>query len=242
MGVLVVNSLANLLPINGLNTGEVSALYPSLFTPAGITFSIWSVIYLLLIGFVVMLWVRKKPPITQSVINLFWISCLLNGTWIVAWHYLFAGVSVLVMLLLLGTLGRIFLINRNTDFDSIADTLFIRLPFTLYFAWICVALIANVAAFLISMEWKGGLLSEGTWTVLMMGTATILSLWMMLRYHAEFFCAVVMWALFGIFVRWNGTTHQNIANAAMAFIIVNGILILYSLRKQLLRYVGFTEG
>ncbi|MBX2961501.1 MAG: hypothetical protein KF687_03260 [Cyclobacteriaceae bacterium] len=47
IGVLTVNALANILPINGLNTGQVSALYPSLFTPAGITFSIWSVICLI---------------------------------------------------------------------------------------------------------------------------------------------------------------------------------------------------
>ena len=53
MLTLTINALANILPINGMNTGELSALYPSLFTPAGFTFSIWSVIYLLLIGFVI---------------------------------------------------------------------------------------------------------------------------------------------------------------------------------------------
>nr|MBS0038460.1 hypothetical protein [Saprospiraceae bacterium] len=32
--------------------GEISAQYPTLITPAGYAFSIWGVIYLLLIGFV----------------------------------------------------------------------------------------------------------------------------------------------------------------------------------------------
>jgi len=75
----------------------------------------------------------------------------------------------------------------------------------------------------------------------MMAIASLLSIWIMLRYHAELFCVVVMWALFGIFVRWSGTIHQDLAKGAMALIIVNGVLMLYSLRKQLLRYVGFTE-
>lgn len=67
IAVLTVNALANILPINGLNTGEVSALYPSLFTPAGITFSIWSVIYLLLLAFVLWQWVRLRDTRTQEI-------------------------------------------------------------------------------------------------------------------------------------------------------------------------------
>ena len=46
--VIIMNTLANTLPINGFTTGELSALYPNLFVPAGFTFSIWGVIYLLL--------------------------------------------------------------------------------------------------------------------------------------------------------------------------------------------------
>ena len=51
--VLTMNGLANALPIAGKTTGELSDLYPNLFVPAGITFSIWGVIYLLLIGFII---------------------------------------------------------------------------------------------------------------------------------------------------------------------------------------------
>ena len=50
--VLTVNALANILPINGYNTGQVSGFYPNYFVPAGFTFAIWGIIYLLLIGFV----------------------------------------------------------------------------------------------------------------------------------------------------------------------------------------------
>jgi hypothetical protein len=37
--MVTVNALANILPINGIETGAVSDSYPNLFAPAGITFS-----------------------------------------------------------------------------------------------------------------------------------------------------------------------------------------------------------
>jgi translocator protein len=53
VAVIVINYLATSLPIGGMSTGELSDLYPNLFVPAGLTFSIWGLIYLFLLGFVV---------------------------------------------------------------------------------------------------------------------------------------------------------------------------------------------
>ncbi|MGL4282813.1 hypothetical protein [Eubacterium aggregans] len=50
LAMIIINMLAVLLPINGISTGAVSDAYPNLFAPAGITFSIWSVICLFLGG------------------------------------------------------------------------------------------------------------------------------------------------------------------------------------------------
>ena len=51
--VLAMNTLSNVLPLNSQTMPEISAKYPSLFTPAGFTFSIWGVIYLGLMIFVI---------------------------------------------------------------------------------------------------------------------------------------------------------------------------------------------
>ena len=51
--MIAANALANILPINQLNTGQISAFYPNYFVPAGFTFSIWGVIYLLLLNYVI---------------------------------------------------------------------------------------------------------------------------------------------------------------------------------------------
>jgi hypothetical protein len=79
--MLTVNTLANTLPINGYNTGQVSAFYPNLFVPDGFTFSIWSVIYLLLIGFVVI----STKWLVDSCLALF------AGTRIRYYHATFSG-------------------------------------------------------------------------------------------------------------------------------------------------------
>ena len=53
-GMIVMNYLANSLPLNDKTTGELSDSFPNLFVPAGITFSIWGVIYLLLLVYCIL--------------------------------------------------------------------------------------------------------------------------------------------------------------------------------------------
>lgn len=234
-GVLMVNALANILPINGMNTGEVSALYPSLFTPAGITFSIWSIIYLLLIGFVLLQWLRVKKENTRvyrEISFLFILSCLFNMTWILAWHYLVVWLSVGIMLGLLVTLILIFLKLEKQPAKGLADYAFIKLPFTIYLAWICVATIANLSTALVSENWNGGFLSEEYWTIVLMGIATALAFYITLRFIKPAFSAVVSWALIGIFLRWNGSEHSLIASGAIIMTSLLSGVFLYSLWRN----------
>jgi len=92
LGTVVVNALATTLPINNITTGELSDLYPNLFVPAGLTFAIWGLIYVLLAIFVVyqlMPSVRsnaQKADFINRIGPLFFISCLANIGWIYAWR------------------------------------------------------------------------------------------------------------------------------------------------------------
>ena len=174
-GTLAVNALANILPINGLNTGQVSDRYPSLFTPAGLTFSIWTVIYLLLLGFVVLSWRRKHDKSITRLLPWFIASCVLNMSWIWVWHHLLVGFSVVIMLVMLAVQIVLFRIIHRQYRESREEQVFIALPFTIYLAWISVATIANVSAWLTAQGWKGGYLSPDAWTVVMMSIAAILA-------------------------------------------------------------------
>ena len=218
---ILVNALANILPINGLNTGEVSALYPSLFTPAGLTFSIWSIIYLLLFGFIILHWLKPDSFVLLEVSRLFWLSCILNVSWILAWHYLLTAISVTLMLLLLLTLLQLYLKIKKVAVLNRAERLLVKLPFTLYFAWISVATIANISAYLVSIGWEGGMISPVMWTFIMMGIAVILAGWISLRFKEPTYALVVVWALFGIFWR-----YQEEANASLSMVSLGYMLIL----------------
>ena len=116
--VLTVNALANILPINGMNTGQISDLYPSLFTPAGFIFSIWSVIYLLLIVFSIAQFKIQDQLYFKELSMWFLLSCVANVSWILAWHHLYTSASVVIMLILLYSLTRIFLLLNNNQLSK----------------------------------------------------------------------------------------------------------------------------
>jgi translocator protein len=234
LATLVANALANLLPINGMNTGQVSELYPSLFTPAGITFSIWSVIYLLLIAFaIIQLYSFYTKPSFKKLATWFVFSCILNASWIVAWHYLWPELSLLIMVALLFSLIKIFLHLNRHPVTTLYEKAFVRLPFTTYLAWICVATIANASAVFVVIPDFSMPFGEETWTIIMMITAASLALYITLKFKAPAFSAVVIWALFGIFLRWQKTEHSILATVAVVLVIVLSSVYIYSSQKVL---------
>jgi len=84
---------------------NISDLYPNLFTPAGFTFAIWGLIYLLLgifVGYQVVNLLNpntKKMPLTAAIGLLFFASSILNAAWIFAWHHLQISLSLFIHVL-----------------------------------------------------------------------------------------------------------------------------------------------
>ncbi len=223
--VLAINTLANLLPINGMNTGQISDLYPSLFTPAGFTFSIWSVIYLLLIGFVIVQFRIKDESYFKELSLWFWLSCIANFNWILVWQYLFTSASVVVMLVLLFSLTRIFLLLQNSKMKNSLEWAFVKLPFVIYLSWICVATIANISALLVSLNWNGGPLSHENWTIIMVSIAALLGLFIAVKFKQPAFLLVLMWAFFGLYSKWMTTEHETIAMASRIAGVVLALVV-----------------
>jgi benzodiazapine receptor len=230
--VLTVNALANILPINGMNTGEISALYPSLFTPAGFTFSIWSIIYLLLIAFAIVQWKFLSTSYFTELSLWFLLSSFANVSWILSWHYLFVYASVLIMMVLLFSLTKIFLLLHSAKLKSLVERAFIKLPFIFYFSWICVATIANISTLLVSLSWEGGFLSPVIWTMTMITIASALGIFISRRFREPSFLLVLIWALYGIYSKWHGTENNQIAETALIELIVLAVLYLIFLLTQ----------
>ncbi len=227
IAVLVVNALANALPINGLNTAQISDLYPNLFVPAGFTFSIWGFIYLLLILHVVystyILANEKRSTnaigrLVQTLNPLFWLTCLFNISWIFAWQYLQVKLSVAIMIVLFITLLRIFSVITMANKEiklGYMEHISLETPFIIYFGWITVALIANVTALLVSLGVNPP--NPALWAVVMIAVAGIIGILLSVLWHRPAYTAVIMWALFGIYSK-HGADTKGIAAATLAAI------------------------
>ena len=205
--MIAANALANILPINQLNTGQISAFYPNYFVPAGFTFSIWGIIYLLLINYAISytyftVLSDKFPKVAAylSVINKwFWVTCFLNASWILAWHYLWIWTSVIIMLLFLSTLIYIFITGKEKESSlNKTQSFLLYTPFLVYLGWISVATIANTTALLVKIDWNGFGISPVTWSLIMMITATILAIYFIWVEKIASYSLVIMWALWGI--------------------------------------------
>ena len=229
VGVLIVNALAIFLPLNGLSTKQVSDLYPNFFTPAGITFSIWSIIYLLLAGFVVLMWQRRNSLLIKRILPAFILSCVLNIGWLLAWHFLLPVLSVIIMLSLLTSLIRIFLIiQKDSSFDKL-EALLVVMTFRIYLAWICVATIANLAALLVHWNLSSTESTQELWTIVMMAIASFLAIFFLRRFRSWSFAIVVLWALFGICLRWGSGEHPEIVFSGILLMIAVVSLLAYTL-------------
>ncbi|MBN2780420.1 MAG: tryptophan-rich sensory protein [Candidatus Marinimicrobia bacterium] len=238
-GMLAVNALANALPINGLDTGDVSAQYPNLFVPAGITFSIWALIYLLLFFYVVYgLYVSLTDTfdgvITLKTQIIFSLTCLVNAGWIFLWHYKLIFLSELAMLLFLALLIRLFLDTEKLKLHGFIKAVAVKIPVSVYLGWITVATIANTTALLVARNWGAWGIPENIWTMIMMTAALVLAVLMLYKRGNIAYSLVVAWALIGIILKRTAQeyVYLDIVTAAYAILAVLTVLIVITLIKR----------
>ncbi len=205
--MLTVNALANILPLNGLQTGAVSDRYENLFTPAPLTFAIWGAIYLMLLVYVVaQLWPAKgeisiaRQAMLKELSSWFMFTSLLNAGWIFAWHYLQIGLSMVLMVALLLSLMRATWLLRAPHCNP-REELTLRVPFGLYFGWITVATIANAVALLRSINWNGFGITDPVWTAILVTVGAVIAAVTMYRIRSVAYGLAVLWAYAGILNR-----------------------------------------
>lgn len=207
IAVLFFNYLSNALPLNGMTQKDLSDQYPTLFTPAAFTFSIWGVIYLALALFVIYqaLPAQRKSARVSAVSKVFIINCIGIIAWLFCWHYQLFTLSAIVMVGILITLIKIY--NRLGIANSpatLAEHAFLYVPFSLYLAWICVATLANLSVLQVVWGWEAVGLSEVNWTLLKLGIAMAVCAIVVLRRGDIFFALVIAWAANGIMVKQAG--------------------------------------
>lgn len=234
--VVVLNVLSNALPINGQTMPEISAKYPSLFTPAGFTFAIWGVIYLCLFGFVVWqaLPAQRSNDSIARVSGYFQLNCLMNGLWIVVWHYDLLALSLIVMFVILATLIVIYrTLSAVIDAAPLAQRLLLHLPFSLYTGWITLATIANASALQTGSGWDDVGLGAVQWTLVKLALAGAIGTTVLLKYRDVVFAAVVAWAAYGISAMQSAT--PSVAGAATTLSLLMLILVAMEFASRIQR-------
>lgn len=233
--MILVNVLANLLPINGVTTGEVSDAFPNLFAPAGFTFSIWSLIYILLAGFIInqLLLLRNEIPSSTAVVrgigSYFIISALANAAWIISWHYQSISLSLILMAVILVSLIIIYRNIRTFRLNG-AEKLFFRLPFSIYLGWITVATLANLTIFLVSVGWgAGGLAEQTSWTILVLLAGLAVGAAVSLKNKDIAYGLVIIWAYFGILFKHLSADGFAGAYPAVSITVSFSLLVMLTL-------------
>lgn len=230
---LVVNVLANALPLNGLNTGQISDRFNVYFVPAGYVFSIWGLIYLGLIAFAIFQALPSQRENPRLRATGWWISLggLANSVWIFFWHYEQFPLTLIAMLVLLGTLIVTYLrldIGRTTV--PAAETWFARLPFSIYLGWITVATVANVTSLLDYLNWNGFGIAPEIWMGIVLAAVLVIAALMNFTRRDIAYTAVILWALTGISVK-----NATVPSVAIPTWITFGLVALTLIAAFFLR-------
>ncbi len=235
---IIVNALANIIPIGGNYTGDISDNIPNLFVPAGLTFAIWGVIYVLIFCFAIyqLADLFGKIETSKDYVNKisFWfiLGSIGNIIWIFLWHYEQILLSMIPILVLFFSLLMAYLrldIGKSTAPKK--ERYFIQLPISVYFGWLTVATIANVTAVLVTLDVGGLILGEVVWTVLVILVAMIITLLVIYQRHDVGYSLVIIWALLGIIIKQYGSYQMIIITAGVAAAII-AVFLLYNVVKR----------
>lgn len=244
--VIVVNGLATILPIGGMTTGELSDLYPNLFVPAGLTFSIWGVIYVLLAIYVAFGLIHsiRSSRSSNSFLDrgglLFIITCIANVGWIFSWQFRILPLSLILMLVLLVSLILIYVrLDVGRSASGPTEKYMVHLPISVYLGWITIATIANVTVLLVYYHWNRFGLAEQTWAIVMTVIGIVIALIVLFYRKDIFFTLVVDWALLGIYLKRSATdslaTQGILATSVVGMCILTLGIIAQILRRRVYR-------
>lgn len=220
VAMIVVNILANALPLNGLNTGQISDRFEVYFVPAGYVFSIWGLIYLALLAFTIYQLTPHSSVTRERIGYLYALSSVANIVWIFLWHYEVFPLTVIAMLVLLGSLIAIYLLLEIGKQHPVASERWsVHFPFSLYLGWITVATVANVTSLLDYLKWDGWGVAPEIWAIIMLIVAAGIALAVSFTRGDIVYIAVIVWAYIGIAVKHTATPAVSIPATVLATLV-----------------------
>jgi hypothetical protein len=232
---IVINILANALPINGLNTGQISDTFKVYFVPAGYVFSIWGIIYIGLIAYTVYqaLPAQRENPRLQATGWWVVLGGLANCAWIFLWQYEHFVWTVAAMLILLASLLVVYLrLGIGQTKVSTGETWAVRIPFSIYLGWITVATVADISDVLWFVKWTQFGLSAATWMVIILGAVLIIAGLMNFLRRDVAYALVILWALAGIAAKFPQAGIVTIATWVTFGLVATSLVAAFLVKKN----------
>ncbi|HAZ45300.1 MAG TPA: hypothetical protein DDW76_36770 [Cyanobacteria bacterium UBA11369] len=206
LAALGLNVYTNINPPNGVTIGEISntTFRDVLITPANYAFAIWGLIYLGLVSFGIYQGLpdQRRNPHLRKIGYLITIASLSQIAWVFLFQYGFFILSLVAMLGILIPLMLIYLrlgIGKNRV--SRKEKWLVHIPLSIYFAWISVATIVNVATALYSVNWNGWGISPQVWTVIMLVIGGAIAAIIIQQRRDVAYPLVFVWAFVAIAIR-----------------------------------------
>ncbi len=230
IALIVMNYLSNTGLFGGQTNGDVSRKYHTLVTPAGYAFAIWGLIFLGLLAFAVYQALPSQRTNSRFRAIGWWV--ILNAFCNAIWSPLFntehidlALLIILVMLFSLVVIEQRLLIRRDSggyagtgaallpiDPDMtlpessapLLETWLARIPFSMYFGWLTVATILNVAVYLKATDVSLIGLSESAWATVVLIVGILIGAVVFNRFRSVTYMLVFAWAYVAIAVEQTG--------------------------------------
>ena len=233
---LAVNGLGGSGFINGTSQKEISDKYLTLITPSASTFSIWGIIFILLMISIIVMIVKRKDVYYQNAIEeitvLFRISCILNIIWMITFSYLYVELSTLFIF---GFLISLYLICEKLRKIHIEKHFLLPFTFGLYTGWLFIATVVNIAASLVKLEWGGFGIANEMWAAIILIISLILVFIVLRKNKNVVFPLPIAWAYLGIFNALKASESfkgefiliKNISLVGMAMLILMSAIQLY---------------
>jgi hypothetical protein len=239
-GAITINYLYSDGGDGGSSMSEISGKYENLLTPAGYAFSIWGLIYLQLILFAgyqarSLFSKQHEDKFVLDIGPYFISSNIFNAAWVIAFSKDQIGLSICIMILLFLSLIKIVLNTNMERWDAPFSTIFfIWWPFSFYFGWVNVAMIANLSVFFKSVGWNGAPLTEEFWAIAILTVAAAIFVYMTWSRNMREYAFAGSWGIIAIAVNnWNNNHTVAYAALAMAlFVIFNGMIHGYKNRNM----------
>ena len=207
----------------GFNQDAFNEIQRTSLVPANYAFSIWGLIYLLLLMFVIYQGLpsnKGKNLIIENIGLLFVLTSMLNIIWLFTWNNKMILLSWLVMLMYFLLLGIIyFSLGIGNCQVSKWDRIFIHIPFSTYFGWSSVAFFLNTSI-LVKNYNLFTTISENAFTIFFIIIILGISFFITNMNNDIVYLSVVAWALFGIIIKQLGNENNISLVAGVGLILI----------------------